>query len=57
VLPGQRKSNFAVIEIVTIGVDPIVASQAVFTVRLEVSLHKLKFNLLVAGDADGLVKL
>ena len=45
------------VEIVTIGVDPIVASQAVFAISLEVRLHKLSIDLLVAGGTDGLVKL
>jgi hypothetical protein len=57
VLPGQLEGNFAVVEIMTICINPIVAGQAVLAISLEVRLHKLKINLLVAGHTDRLVKL
>jgi hypothetical protein len=56
-LPGQLESDFAMVEIVSIGINPIVASQAVLTVSLEVGLHILNIDLLMAGSADGLIKL
>ena len=44
------------VKIVPVGINPIVASQAVLAVSLEVSLHEIGFDLFVAGNADGLVK-
>jgi hypothetical protein len=57
VLSSELESNFAVVKIVTIAIDTIVTSQAVFAISLQVRIHKVRLNLLVAGDADRLVKL
>jgi hypothetical protein len=56
-LPGELERNFAVVEIVIVGIDPIVASQAVVTICLEMRIHKLRIDLLVAGNTDCMVKL
>ena len=56
VFPAQLESDFGMLERVTIGVDSIVAAEAALAVSLQVSLHKLTINLLVAGSAHGLVE-
>jgi hypothetical protein len=56
VLPGQLEGDFGVVEIVTIGIDAIVASQAVITIRLDMCGHEIGLDLLVASHADRLVK-
>ena len=57
VFPGQLEGGVNMIEVVTIGVNPIVASQAVIFISLEMVLHEIGLDLLVTGRADGLVKL
>jgi hypothetical protein len=47
-LASKWEGDLTVVEIVTIGVDPIMASQAVLAVRLKVRFHKVGFDLLVA---------
>jgi hypothetical protein len=54
---GQLERNAIMVEGVAVGVNPIVASQAVISISLEVGLHKISLDLLVAGRADGLIKL
>jgi hypothetical protein len=56
VFPGQLECNVAMVESVTVTVDPIVASQAVIAICSQVCLHEISLNLLVAGGADGLVE-
>ena len=55
-LPGQLKGNICVVEGMSVGIDPIVATKAVVSISCKVWLHKIGFDLLVAGRADGLVK-
>ena len=54
--PGQLEGDVGMVEGVTVGVNPIVARQAVISISLEVGWHEISFDLLVAGRADGLVK-
>jgi hypothetical protein len=54
--PGQLESHFAVFEVGTVCIDPIVADQAVISVGLAMGLHKIRFDWLVAVDANGWVK-
>ncbi len=56
VLADQLEGLVVVVEIVTIGVNPIVASQAVGPESQHVDLRKDRVHLLVAGCADGLVE-
>ena len=44
------------VKIMAIGIDAIMTSQAVLAISLEVRLHEISVDLLVAGEADGLVK-
>jgi len=44
------------VEVVTVGVNPIVTSQAVISISLEVGLHEIGLDLLMASCTDGLVK-
>jgi hypothetical protein len=57
VFAGQLEGYFGVVEIVPVSVDPVVAAQAGFPVSQQVCLHEIGLDLLVAGGADGLVKL
>jgi hypothetical protein len=54
---GQLERDIAMVEVVTVGVDPIVAGQAVVSISLQMGLHEIGLDLLVAGRADSLVKL
>jgi hypothetical protein len=54
--PGQLERHFAVIEGVAVRIDPIVASQAVTSICLEVGLQEIGLDLLMAGNTDALVK-
>lgn len=46
----------AMVESLTIRIDPIMAAQAISSISLQVRLYETGFNLLVAGRTDGLVK-
>lgn len=54
--PDQSESDAVVVEIVTKGIHPIVASQAVGTKIKDVGLYKDCIDLGVTGCADGLVE-
>ncbi len=54
--PGQLEGNVGMVEVVTIGVNPIVARQAIISISLHVGWHEISLDLLVAGCANGLVK-
>ena len=56
VFPRQLESDVAMVESVTVGIDPIVAAQAVLSISLEVGWHEFGLDLLVAGHTDSLVK-
>jgi hypothetical protein len=55
-LTGKLESDFAMVEIMAIGINPIMASQAVIAISLDVGLHEISLDLLVTGNADSLVK-
>jgi hypothetical protein len=56
VLPSQLEGDIIMVEIVIVSIDPIMASQAVPSISLEVRLHEIGLDLLVTGGANGLVK-
>jgi len=54
--PCQLERNLTMIKGVTICVNPIVAGQAVISIRLKVGLHEIGFDLLMTGCTDGTVE-
>lgn len=57
VFTGQWETHIGVVEIVTIYVDSVVTSQAVSAISLQMRLHEISLDLLVASGTNGLVKL
>jgi hypothetical protein len=55
--PSELEGDLAVVEIMIISINPIMASQAILAISLQVNIHKVGINLLVAGNAYRVVKL
>ena len=54
--PGQRVWDIGVVEIIPVGINAIVAGQAVVAIFLAVGLQEGCIHLGMAGAADGLVE-
>jgi len=57
VLASKLEGDVIVIEVMSIGINPIMTSQAGLPKCLQVCQHKICLELLMAGGANGLVKL
>ena len=55
VQPGQLERDFVMVEVVPVGINAIVATQAVIPIGLQVRLHEIGLDLLVAVRTNGLV--
>lgn len=54
--PGQFKGHSIMIEGVPIGIDAVMASQAVIPVCLEMGLHEVGFDLFMTVQTDCLIE-
>ena len=55
-LPGQLEGDFLMVECLAVGVFAIMTGQAGIPKRQQVGLHEIRFDLLVAGGTNRLVK-
>jgi len=53
---GKLECNIAMVEVMAVAIDAIMAGQAGVPIRLEMGLHEICFDLLVAVRTDGLVE-
>jgi hypothetical protein len=54
--PGQLEGDIAMVKIMTVAINPIMACQAVLSISLKMGLHEISLDLLVASSADSLVE-
>ena len=54
--PGQLEGDFLMVESLAVGVFAIMTGQAGIPKRHQVGLHEIRFDLLVAGGTNSLVK-
>ena len=47
--PCQGERHLLMIEIVSVGVDAIMTGQTIITIQLDMGLHEIRIDLLVAG--------
>jgi hypothetical protein len=54
--PSQLEGDIAMVKIMTVAINPIMACQAVLSISLKMGLHEISLDLLVASSADSLVE-